>query len=364
MERDHRRPRRGGGSRDADLGRERPHRRDGDPPSRARRARRPVRGRVPLAERQRRDDRRLVDRGVGDGRRPDRDHEHPRRRDRARGGRRLDREAPPGRRRCLAAAGGGRDVGRLPERHQRRPRHGRGGGAGARVREHRPGRGGLGRRWHRDELLRVQGRLGDGIADARLRRRAARRRRVRADELRRASRAHDRRRADGRGARGRRPDRRALLGAPGRRLRHRGGRHRRAAAAGPVRRPRPPGDARPGADGNRGLPLLGGPVRRVLGREPRGVQPGRRHAVRAGIRLVRRPSVRAVGPPRSVLRGGRPGDRGGRAELPRRERGDGRLPRASFARPAARPRGRAPSATGARGPDRTRLPVSTSRGIG
>jgi L-aminopeptidase/D-esterase-like protein len=45
---------------------------------------------------------------------------------------------------------------------------------------------------------------------------------------------YDRRRADGRGARGRRPDRRALLGASGRRLRHRGGRDRCAAAAGPV----------------------------------------------------------------------------------------------------------------------------------
>ena len=58
----------------------------------------------------------------------------------------------------LAPAGRGRDLGRLPERHQRRARDDADRGARTRRRPQRAARRGLGRRRHRDELLRLQGR--------------------------------------------------------------------------------------------------------------------------------------------------------------------------------------------------------------
>ena len=113
-----------------------------------------------LPERQRGDDRHRLDRRVRHVRRAGGDHQHPRGRHRAHGVVAWRRQHHPAGR-GLAAAGGGRDLGRLPQRHQRRRTSpsslpGRAGVRGPR----RPGRGGLGRRRHRDELLRVQGRLG------------------------------------------------------------------------------------------------------------------------------------------------------------------------------------------------------------
>ena len=112
-----------------------------------------------------------------------------------------------------------RDVGRVPERHQRRSRHRRRRGRSAStgpVEEGSVG-GGSGMNCY------VQGRVGDGLADDRVRRGPARRG-VRADQFRRTPRADDRRGARGRSAAGRRPDLRALLDPAGCRLGHRGGR--------------------------------------------------------------------------------------------------------------------------------------------
>ena len=93
------------------------------PPARPGRRRRPGDRRVLQPERQRRDDRDGLDPGVRHVLRPGGDHQHARRRRGARGHRGLDGAAPPAAGRRLAAAGGRRDLGRLPERHQRRPRH-------------------------------------------------------------------------------------------------------------------------------------------------------------------------------------------------------------------------------------------------
>ena len=94
--------------------------------------------RLVRAERQRRDDRHDLGRGVRVRRRPDHDHQHPQRRHRARCRGRVAEPAPPARggERGLAAAGGRGDLGRLPERRQRPSRH-----QGARVRGARSGRG-------------------------------------------------------------------------------------------------------------------------------------------------------------------------------------------------------------------------------
>ena len=123
VERDHRRPRCRGRLRDADPGRQSKDRRHGDPPPRQRQPRRPGGCRVPLAERQRRNDRRLLDRGVRHLRGPGRDHQHALGRDRARRHHQLDEPVSPGVHRGVAAAGRRRDLGRLPQRHQRSPRH-------------------------------------------------------------------------------------------------------------------------------------------------------------------------------------------------------------------------------------------------
>ena len=121
-QRHHRRPRRRSRLPDPDRGRQRQNRRHRHPPARQGQPRRPGGGRVPLAERQRRDDRRLLDRRVRHLPGPDRDHQHPRRRDRARRRHRLDEPVPRGPHRRLAAPGRGGDLGRLPQRHQRPPR--------------------------------------------------------------------------------------------------------------------------------------------------------------------------------------------------------------------------------------------------
>ena len=116
----------------------------------------PVAGRLPRPERERRDDRGVLDQRVGHVQRAGGDHQHARGRRRARRDRRLDGPAPPRGGGGLAAPGGRRDLGRLPERHQRPSRHRGGRGGGDRGRQVRAGRGGLGRRRHRDELLPVQ----------------------------------------------------------------------------------------------------------------------------------------------------------------------------------------------------------------
>ena len=82
--------------------------------------------RLVLAERQRRDDRHHLGRGVGLPRRPGDDHQHAQRRRGARRGDRVADQERPARRLGLlvVAAGGGRDLRRLAERHQRLPREG------------------------------------------------------------------------------------------------------------------------------------------------------------------------------------------------------------------------------------------------
>ena len=68
------------------------------------------------------------------------------------------RGATPTSRERWLAAGGRRDLGRLPQRHQRRARHARARARGARRGRARPGGRGLRRRRHRHVLLRLQGR--------------------------------------------------------------------------------------------------------------------------------------------------------------------------------------------------------------
>ncbi len=184
VERDHRRAGRAGGLPDDHRGRLGPDRGDGAAPARPRRRRRPGGGRLLRPERKRGDDRRLLDRGVRHVQRAGRDHEHARGRHRARGDHRLDRPAPSPAGGGVAAAGGRGDLRRLPERHQRPAGDRAGGDRGAGVGRGRAGRGGLGGRRHRDELLRVQGRLGYRFPAGALCRGQLHGRRVRAGQLR------------------------------------------------------------------------------------------------------------------------------------------------------------------------------------
>ncbi|WP_341350998.1 amino acid permease [Nocardioides convexus] len=96
--------------------------------------------------------------GVRQPRPAGRDHQHPRRRSRPPRRPRLVAAHQPRDQERLAPAGGRRDLGRLPQRHQRRPRPAPPRGGRPRRRDLRSARGGLGRRRHRDELLRLQGR--------------------------------------------------------------------------------------------------------------------------------------------------------------------------------------------------------------
>ncbi len=128
--RHHRRGRRGGGSYDAHL-RQRaagagqgpgPHRRHRRASARQGQPRSGVRV-VVHAERQRRDDRHDLGAGERAARRAGRDHQHPQRRYRPRrdhplGGRPEERPA------AVVAPGGGRNLRRHAQRHQRLPRHG------------------------------------------------------------------------------------------------------------------------------------------------------------------------------------------------------------------------------------------------
>jgi hypothetical protein len=121
----------------------------------ARRARRRGRGGLLLAERQRRDDRRLVDRG----RVPSRCRSSspaP-----TRSGSPTPRSSPWTARHHpelgdTAPAGGGGDLGRLPERRGRAPRHRADGDRRHGVRRHWPGGGRIGRRRNRHVLLRFR----------------------------------------------------------------------------------------------------------------------------------------------------------------------------------------------------------------
>ena len=167
-ERDHRRGRCPGGPPDRPprrrrCPRRRPHGRHGGLP-----ARRPALGRPglrgdPHPQRLRRADRRERDPRVGDPREPDRPHLVAADRQGLRRHRALDRGPRPGR-------GRGRDAMRdrvrrlVPERRADVAARRRGRVGGARRRGRRRRGGGLRRQWHRDAVLRLQGRHRDGLA--------------------------------------------------------------------------------------------------------------------------------------------------------------------------------------------------------
>ena len=113
------------------------HRRDRDSAARSGRRRTALRRRLVLAQRQRRDDRHHMDRRGRIVQSADRAVEYargrrlPHRRDQ------LGQPRRPAARAALAAAGVRRNVGRLPQRHQRRPRPPRARRSGARRRGNR-----------------------------------------------------------------------------------------------------------------------------------------------------------------------------------------------------------------------------------
>ena len=284
-----------------------PHRRDRDPAARPRRRRRPVRRGLVLAQRQRRDDRHGLDRG-GPAPSPCRScitNTHAVGPVHA-GDHRVVVAQHPDLADALAAAGGRRDLGRLPQRHQRRPRRPRADAVAALdAARGGPGRGGLGRRRHRHELLRLQGRHRHRVAAGRRRRHDVHRRRARAGQLRRAARADGRRACRSarrwptttrwRTSTGSAPRRRRLGASP----------------SSPPTRRCCPGSARRSPAGCRSgwpaparrQPLLRRPLPRVLDRQPRRaasavpiVRARRRRARLAALRAVGRASTRSTRP--------------------------------------------------------------------
>ena len=260
----------------------------------------------------------------------------------------LDRAPPPSRGGSLAASRRCRDVGRLPQRHQRRARHGGRRAAGARERGRRPGGGGLGRGRDRDELLRVQGRLGNGLAARRARRDRVRGGRVRPGELRFPRRAGRRRRARRRGARGRQPARRVAVRGGRRGLRHSRRRDRRAAPPEPVRGA--------GATGDLGLARTGTTGSHFSGDIFLGLSTGNPGACDAGLRRVLGRAARTrLDTLRFVPWGSMDAFFAAVVHATEEavldalvaERGHGRLPRPPLARAAARSPRRAAAASGA-----------------
>ena len=152
-----------------------------------------------------------------------------------------------------------------------------------------PGRGGIGRRRNRHELLRLQGRQRHRVPIGQLRPAHLHRRRLRSGQLRLARRI-DRCRKACRAAAGRRqPARQRLVrgrpraqAARRRRLGHRHRRHRRSPAARPVQGAGATGSVGPGPHRNHGQPLLRRHLPCLL----------HRRRARAGQHVSRRPGRR------------------------------------------------------------------------
>ncbi len=280
---------------------------------------RPGLRRVVHSERQRRDDRDDLAPGKRDSRRPHRNHQHPQRGRRPR--RHPGMAGHPARPSAVGPPGGGRDLRRPSQRHQRFPRqavaHHRGAGRG----QGRPG--GRGQRGRRDRygLPPVQGRDWHGVARARGRTRGLHRRGSGAMQLwaaaepargRRSGRSGDSRSAAlHRFERPRGPAADAPLREPGvvakgrksgrrDRLDHRSGGDRRAPPSAPTEASRHPRGSRRGPERRDGGQRFGRHLRRVLDRQRQG---GRRRND-----LERRDAAQPEDG--SPVRGHRPGDRG------------------------------------------------------
>ncbi len=166
-QRDHRRRRRRGRRDDVDRRDFGAYRRHRDPAARPRRGRPAVRRGLVLAQRQRRDDRHHLDRRGRIVQSSCRAVEYARGRRLPHRRRQLGQPGQSTARPAVAAAGLRRDLGRLPQRHQRRPRPARTCRGGARRGDRWSGGRGIGRRRNRDELLRIQGRQRNRVAAGR-----------------------------------------------------------------------------------------------------------------------------------------------------------------------------------------------------
>ena len=172
-ERDHRCRRRRGRSRHNNPRRRQtsrwtrsgPHRRHRDTAAREARRIAGLRG-ILLAQRQWRDDRHRVGRGIRPADDADHDHQHAQRR---RGARRGDRVAGAASQNAAAVvvAGGRRNLRRLAQRHRRISRHSEAGVGGARGRARRTRRRRMRRRRHRHDRLRLERRNRHRVAPAR-----------------------------------------------------------------------------------------------------------------------------------------------------------------------------------------------------
>ncbi len=134
------------------------HRRHRDSAARPRTGRPAVRRGLVLAQRQRRDDRHHLDRRGRIVQSACRAVEYARGRRLPHRRRQLGQPGQSTARPAVAAARLRGDLGRLPQRHQRRPRPARTCRGGARRGDRGSGGRGIGRRRDRDELLRIQGR--------------------------------------------------------------------------------------------------------------------------------------------------------------------------------------------------------------